>query len=281
MLRHKSVILAGTVLALQVLLAYQPYFLRNPGFTASSEYWWTAFENRSFPVGRGTDEWTSDHNGSCHLTVSGNPCIVAIKQAIGTVVFPGDTIWMRCSKTDMSGFGDLILNVGGADAPFEQQVFAPAQAGDFDVSLVSKYFLPVGTEIHVHLIVYPGDGQVWIDSIWLGRDTSQTGPVSVREDHMGQLPTRPPMVGRAYPSPTTGPVSMAYNLSRPARTEVSIFDLSGSLVRRLESPGAVGANHAVWNGTDEQGRGVAAGVYYYSVKAEDAPITSGKITLTR
>jgi flagellar hook assembly protein FlgD len=89
------------------------------------------------------------------------------------------------------------------------------------------------------------------------------------------------MVGRAYPSPTTGPVSMAYNLVHAAKTEVSIFDLSGSLVKRLETPGAVGANHAVWNGTDEQGRGVAAGVYYYSVKAEDAPVASGKVTLTR
>jgi hypothetical protein len=279
MFRPKFVILACVVLALQFAPAYQSYFVRNSGFTGSTEYWWTAFENRTFPVGRGTDEWTSGHNGSCHLTVSGNPCIISIKQAIGTVVFPGDTIWMRCSKTDMTGFGDLILNVGGADAPFAQQVIAPEQAGDFDLSLVSEYFLPVGTEIHVHLIAYPGDGEAWIDSIWLGRDTGEY--MSVTENRGSQLPARPRIVGRAYPTPTAGPVTMAFNLARPSKTEVSIFSLSGGLVKRLDTEGTGGANRVVWNGSDEQGRGVAAGVYYYNVKADGASVAGGKITLTR
>jgi hypothetical protein len=42
-----------------------------------------------------------------------------------------------------------------------------------------------------------------------------------------------------------------------------------------------GTNHVLWNGTDDLGREVATGVYYYSVKAEGEAIASGKVTLAK
>ncbi len=285
MLRKALVILVCVFAGVQMLHAqYTLFFLENEEFTSSLEPWMTCFENRAgHSTTPGTAEWSSDYDGSAHLVVSGSPSVVGVGTQIGTTLYPGDTVWMRVTSTDMTGFGHTLLTLGAAlptaEVPFQDIASVPDGAGTWDVALVCSYFHGPGTALVAMTVVWPGSGEVWIDYIRLSRADGQS--VLIREGGRSQLPTRPPMMGRAYPSPTTGPVSMAYNLVRPAKTEVSIFDLSGSLVKRLESPGTVGVNHAVWNGTDEQGRGVAAGVYYYSVKAENAPVASGKVTLTR
>jgi len=61
-----------------------------------------------------------------------------------------------------------------------------------------------------------------------------------------------------------------YQLSRPGRVILQIFDSSGKLVRRIDagfkdsSPQAVG-----WNGKDERGTSLPDGAYFFAVTAAD------------
>ena len=66
-----------------------------------------------------------------------------------------------------------------------------------------------------------------------------------------------------YPNPFNPAAVIPYEAARAGRAELSVFDVSGRLVRALVR-GAVdaGRHAAVWDGKDEAGRNAASGVYF-------------------
>lgn len=72
----------------------------------------------------------------------------------------------------------------------------------------------------------------------------------------------------AAPNPFTSSTTIWYDLSRDARVRVSIFDVSGRLVRTLmDRPETQGPHSINWDGRDGSGNRVASGVYFYSLYA--------------
>ena len=72
----------------------------------------------------------------------------------------------------------------------------------------------------------------------------------------------------AVPNPFNPSTSIHFSLDQSGQTTVEIFDTRGRLVRRLvnESMGA-GSHEAVWDGRDDQGRGLPSGVYLAQVRS--------------
>jgi len=82
----------------------------------------------------------------------------------------------------------------------------------------------------------------------------------------------PPLfaLSQPFPNPLASGAQIRYALPRPARVELRIYDVAGTLVRRLvngRQPAGYGC--AQWNGLDDQGRRVAPGVYYCRFRAGD------------
>ncbi|MFH1845858.1 MAG: right-handed parallel beta-helix repeat-containing protein [bacterium] len=72
-----------------------------------------------------------------------------------------------------------------------------------------------------------------------------------------------------HPNPFNPSTTIRYDLPRPCRVTLSIFDLSGRQVKVLkqgEQEGA-GAWSVVWRGRDTAGRQVASGAYFYRLEA--------------
>jgi len=72
------------------------------------------------------------------------------------------------------------------------------------------------------------------------------------------------------PNPFNPLTSIKYDLPRASHVSLCIFDVSGRLVRvivdgEMQQPGR---HEAVWNGRDNAGRGVAAGLYFYRLTAD-------------
>jgi hypothetical protein len=91
----------------------------------------------------------------------------------------------------------------------------------------------------------------------------------------------------SYPNPLRLAESSAngtirFGLPMTAAVRLTIFDLSGRLVRTLVAEQSLGAGyHEVrWDGADEQGRSAAAGIYIYRLEAANF-ITSRKLILLR
>jgi subtilisin family serine protease len=70
------------------------------------------------------------------------------------------------------------------------------------------------------------------------------------------------------PNPASGPTSIRYTIPAPSRVEVSVLDVAGRRVRHLvNGPEPAGAREATWDGRNDDGRPVAAGVYFVKVAA--------------
>jgi Tol biopolymer transport system component len=75
---------------------------------------------------------------------------------------------------------------------------------------------------------------------------------------------RPPQLGLHgnYPNPFNASTVIPYDLADDAEVALTVFNLSGQVVRTLvDALLPAGAHRAQWNGTDAAGRHVAAGVY--------------------
>ena len=99
-----------------------------------------------------------------------------------------------------------------------------------------------------------------------------------------ELSTRTSMRTVLYqnrPNPFTTTTNIRFSISRPGHVVLRVYDAAGNLVRTLEAGSADSGMHTVaWDGKDEMGSDVSAGVYFcrLSAGAEDA---AGKMILLR
>jgi hypothetical protein len=83
------------------------------------------------------------------------------------------------------------------------------------------------------------------------------------------------------PNPFNPSTQFTFELPKDGRVKVGVYDVTGGLVRRIYEGGAQKGTHTfAWNGRDQGGRPVAAGVYFVKLDAEDGAY-SQKITLVK
>ena len=69
-----------------------------------------------------------------------------------------------------------------------------------------------------------------------------------------------------YPNPFNPTTTLRYELPKPGKVEIRIFDLQGRLVNQLVSEyQEVGKYSVVWNGCDNNGVPVPSGIYFYQL----------------
>jgi len=73
-----------------------------------------------------------------------------------------------------------------------------------------------------------------------------------------------------YPNPFNPTTTVRFDLPRPARVDLAIYDLRGRLVKTFArgQEYAAGRHQMEWNGTDDGGRRVASGVYTLRLVSE-------------
>jgi hypothetical protein len=77
------------------------------------------------------------------------------------------------------------------------------------------------------------------------------------------------------PNPFNPATEIAYTLARDAGVTLVVYDLAGRRVATLVSGDRQGAgpHTATWDGTDQEGRRVASGTYFYRLQAEGNLLT--------
>ena len=85
----------------------------------------------------------------------------------------------------------------------------------------------------------------------------------------------------AQPHPARGSTRFAFTLGVAARAELTVLDLSGRRVRSLVSDAlAAGPHDAVWDGRDDSGTPLSAGLYFAQLRVGDASRTQ-RVVLAR
>ncbi len=186
------------------------------------------------------------------------PC-VSITQADGNAI-----------KTQL-GLGPVTVTLGpnaaylaGADDEGRPLIYAPnpleqgSSVSHWDTSaepsLLMEPFITDGLSDEVDLTTYAFEDIGWFDE----RTT----------DTADGLPARL-MLSAGRPNPFVGLTTIAFELPRAGRADLVVYDVSGRQVKRLIGSTMPAGRHAVsWDATDDDGRRVPAGVYFYRLKSE-------------
>ena len=77
-----------------------------------------------------------------------------------------------------------------------------------------------------------------------------------------------------YPNPFNPSTTISYSLAQAQPVKLGIYNLRGQLVRALvDDTRDSGSHSVVWNGTDDNGRPVASGVYLYRLETANQTLT--------
>jgi len=80
----------------------------------------------------------------------------------------------------------------------------------------------------------------------------------------------------ASPNPFHSAASISFELSEPGWTSVTVYDLSGRIVRALENSELGSGQHSiVWDGRRENGKPVSAGLYFCMIQSGEISETTG------
>jgi hypothetical protein len=96
----------------------------------------------------------------------------------------------------------------------------------------------------------------------------------------GRTPKPPYALYKASPSVIRDQARISYYVGRQANVELGVYDATGSLVKSLAS-GVVtpGERSATWNRTDNRGRRVADGTYFYRLVVDGEAVSGKAIVL--
>ncbi len=101
--------------------------------------------------------------------------------------------------------------------------------------------------------------------------------------HAPVLPSDALLAVHNFPDPFRGRTTITYELPHDvARARLRIYDAAGRLVRRLDPAAAQarGRHEVRWDGRDESGVSVSAGVYFYRLEAGSLSATDRMVRLT-
>jgi len=93
------------------------------------------------------------------------------------------------------------------------------------------------------------------------------------------LPARTELLQNT-PNPFNPITTIRFSLERRQHVQLRVFDLTGRLVRTLlDGNFSAGLKSVTWDGTDDLGRAVASGLYFYRLEAEDGVFVRKMIML--
>ena len=134
--------------------------------------------------------------------------------------------------------------------------FGFGRLGEQDDLTKARFFFDVTEEGYYCVVVYrvgQGGGPL---------EYRLNGSNSVTAVGEGGVPQATQVAG-AYPNPFNPQTTVAFELARADHARVIIYDLQGRVIRRLVDESLPAGRHtAIWQGRDDNGRGVASGVYF-------------------
>jgi uncharacterized delta-60 repeat protein len=195
----------------------------------------------------GEEQWIARYTG--HVSVEEQANAIAL-DSFGNVYVTGVSYGSETSrdyatvKYDAAGIEQWVARYSGPSSSDDQASgIAIDESGNVYVTGTSK-------------------GNSW--SVYTTIKYAQTR-VAIKEQQ-GVTPTEF-LLSPNFPNPFNSSTIIQYQLPQTAEVELCIFDLQGHKVTTLVKDCANSGSHQlIWNGSDESGRSVASGIYFYQLK---------------
>jgi len=239
----------------------------------------------TYPVSPGTNvfkwEYVKD-NGSDQ----GSDCAW-----LDDIIFPstGEQIGIPVFVIDMEAinFGEVIVNTivsqtvticncGTASMLGTITTESPFSLGEpIMPAYYLEYIIPVGESFTFNVNFQPLQNSVYTGTLIINSDDPNalvntiplygTGQPVANDDPVAVLVTS---LKGCYPNPFNPTTTISFCIKEKTPVELVIYNILGQKVRTLvNQPLEPGEHSVVWNGTDNKGRSVASGIYFYRMKA--------------
>lgn len=163
--------------------------------------------------------------------------------------------------------GDAICGTDGGDNFSREPFFCDADNGDYSLKDCSAC-LPGQ---------HPESASCGLIGA-LGQGSCSSCTYVGVDDAAGILP---PMRHYASPNPFGPATTIHFTLNRPEKVDLAVYDIRGRTVKHLESKVLSPGEHLrTWDATDDAGRRVSSGVYFYRLGGSGVKRT-GRLILTR
>lgn len=198
----------------------------------------------------------------------------------------GDSLFNRFFAVDTSFDGGYVFGGQYGSVPFEDRKFYAAKlASDGALEWVTTYGVPRNECVCYDMLQTHDGGYAMGGFIkWTGSGYRNALVIRLGDDSgSGAEHITPPsgLTLTASPNPFTGSVRILFTLDRKTKAEISIYDVTGRLVRSISSGTLYPTQHSFeWDGRDQSGVAVPAGVYFCRLRAGDRGAT-GKMVLAR
>lgn len=94
------------------------------------------------------------------------------------------------------------------------------------------------------------------------------------------LPKTTALIGN-YPNPFNPQTTITFDLSANSQVNIGVYNIKGQLVKQLvDGQFTAGRHSVVWNGEDQNGNSVSAGIYFYNFQG-DGKTSVGKMALIK
>jgi hypothetical protein len=94
------------------------------------------------------------------------------------------------------------------------------------------------------------------------------------------IPRSEVMLSQNFPNPFNPTTTIQFNLPTAGDVSLNVYNVRGQLVKNLSNGHYTSGNHTVvWNGTDNNNRSVASGIYFYRLEANNNVETKRMVLL--
>jgi hypothetical protein len=91
----------------------------------------------------------------------------------------------------------------------------------------------------------------------------------------------PSFTARSYPNPFNSEITIGFQLPDAVNVRIDIYNISGQRIRNLLEKDIPAGHHSVkWDATDNQGKPVASGIYFYRIQAGNS-VGQKKVVLVK
>jgi hypothetical protein len=239
----------------------------------------------TYPVSPGTNvfKWEYVKNNGSY---QGSDCAW-----LDDIIFPstGEQIGIPVFVIDMEdiNFGEVIVNTivsqtvticncGTASMLGTIATESPFSLGEPSMpAYYLEYIIPVGESFTFNVNFQPLQNSVYTGTLIINSDDPNalvntiplygTGQPVANDDPVAVLVTS---LKGCYPNPFNPTTTISFSIKEKTPVELIIYNILGQKVRTLvNQPLEPGEHSIVWNGTDNKGRSVASGIYFYRMKA--------------
>jgi hypothetical protein len=177
-------------------------------------------------------------------------------------------------------FGARSIDNGATWGPYQMLTVPDSTSKRFPCIASHSYHDTCFVSYEVDLIsgygCNEGEGAVTNNPIIVQRFAKTELPLGIEE---GKTPTPAGLATSVYPNPFRGNAVISYSLPKAGNVNVTVYDVTGRPVKTLVSGHANPGNFtATWDGRTATGTRAAAGIYFYTLTADNSK-TTRKLTL--